>query len=117
SGPRRQEDFVIRRLQRAGIGFEKMTAFFPRRTMPTAVACWTHFRQRLDVSLGRKRVLAVGTVPAGCYAPEGGTSIAELIERYHFDRSTARQAERALDHGQIVICVHAEEPDETSIAW
>lgn len=114
---RRQADVMIIALRQAGIGFQKISAVFPRQTTPIAVACWMHFRQRLSLSIGRMRVLAVGQLLAGgaTAAPESG--ISSLIEKYHFDHAAACAVERSLKHGQILLCVHAESGEDTSVAW
>lgn len=110
-------DVVMIRLRRAGIECRKISAVFPRRFTPNAVACWLNIAQDKNLGSDSEPISAAGPLRE-VFAESGNrASIADLIERAGFDRKAAAAAEHHLRFGENLLCVHAEDEAEVSIAW
>jgi len=110
-------DVTIIRLRRIGIDPRKISAVFRQRLMPNSVACWLKF-WRLPANLsGRKLILAAGPWCAELEPKADETAVADLLTSLGFhQRDVAAAAERVAEGG-ILLCVHAENAVEISLAW
>lgn len=109
-------DIAIIRLIRAGIRTERISAVFPTRRAPNSVCCWLKNFKRVSL----RSALPIAT--AGL--------LGQLFDRRARRADVARNldslglgpemAERTLErvrNGSIVLCVHARNETEASIAW
>lgn len=101
------------RLRRVGIDPRQISAVFPRRLMPNAVACW--LKIGLHSSLQTGSLLAAG--PLGALAAGSCAGVAELVARAGFAPRIAAAVERRLQLGDTLVCVHAGKEPEVALAW
>jgi hypothetical protein len=114
---RLEADIAIIKLRRAGIDRAKISAIFPLRYVPNAVACWLLVRRCLTLDFGCETVLSAGPLNFESGKPGSEVSVVESIEKIGFDHETAAAFVGRLKMGETLICVHAANEREASVAW
>lgn len=111
-------DVMLIRLRRADIPCHDISAFFPRRSMPNAVACWLRLNPKLALKIGHELFAAAGKLPT-LLKPlaKGFTAMAEVFSAAGLDSVSAHRLEEKLDQGHTLLCVWARDEAEASIAW
>jgi hypothetical protein len=111
-------DVMLIRLRRADIPCGSISAFFPRRSVPNAIACWLPLHERLSLKVGKETFSAAGKIH-GALKPllASGVNACRLFEAAGLDRVSAHRLEAKLDQGHILLAVSAHNESEASVAW
>jgi hypothetical protein len=111
-------DVMLIRLRRADIPCNDISAFFPRRSIPNAVACWLRLNQNLSLKIGHEVFATAGRPPSLTKSSaKKFTAIAEVFSAAGIDSMSAHRLEEKLDQGHTLLCVWARDEAEASIAW
>lgn len=113
---RLEADIAIVRLRRVGIACDQMSAAFPRRLFPNAVACW--------MATFAHTVFQFEDEPYHVAGPWGGIltdasddrSLLHRLERVGFGRGTATLVLERFYRRNIVLCIHCIDAQEASLA-
>ena len=114
-------DIILIRLRRAGIDCKKISALFPTRSAPNTVGCWLPVAQGPGIRLGDETIDCAGPLrkdPARTGGPADiPYGIVELLTRAGVEAMGAHILVEQLEQGRILLCVHATNEVEASIAW
>lgn len=111
-------DVMLIRLRRADIPCGDISAFFPRQSVPNAVACWLRMHEKLTLKVGHESFAAAGKIH-GLLKPFAiaATTVADLFRMTGLDRTSAQRLEEKLDQGHTLLSVSARNQEEASVAW
>ncbi len=115
---RLQADIALVRLIRAGIPADKISAVFPRRRAPNAVCCWLKNFQ--DVPFGSSsEVAAAGLLGRffKSYSNIRSPKFGRELEVLNLTPTEAKRILEKVEGDRIVLCVHARNETQASIAW
>lgn len=113
-------DVMLIRLRRAGIPCHQISAFFPRRSVPNAVACWLSIGQNRGITVGDETIVPAGKMRTQFATSAQASSPGVVVEAFvaqGLDRVSAEAVEERLKESLIAICVHATDEIEASVAW
>lgn len=109
-------DIAIIRLVRAGIRTGRISAVFPCRQAPNSVCCWLKDFRR--VSLRSALPIATAGLLGQLFNRKARTAEVEnTLESLGLAPEMAERVIEKVRDGQIVLCVHARNETEASIAW
>jgi hypothetical protein len=117
AGSRLQADVMLIRLRRACVGCQQISAFFPRRLMPNAVACWLRINHNLAAYIGRNAIMQAGGLCSEFSFASNAHAMIDSLAGAGVDRSSAGALVEKLEQGHILLGVLAASDDEISIAW
>ncbi len=109
-------DIAIIRLIRAGVRTERISAVFPTRRAPNSVCCWLKNFKR--VSLRSALPIATAGLLGQLFDRRARRAdVAHSLESLGVASDTAERMLEKVQNGCIVLCVHARNETEASIAW
>lgn len=109
-------DIAIIRLIRAGIRTERISAVFPSRRAPNSVCCWLKNFKR--VSLRSALPIATAGLLGQLFDRRARRAdVARNLESLGLAPDVASRTLEKVQNGSIVLCVHARNETEASIAW
>jgi hypothetical protein len=118
---RLQADIALIRLRRANISCRAISVLFPNHSMPNAVGCWLPVADKAALRVGQENIACAGhfrkQLADAPKAHEDGREVSDLLTHAGVDAMGAHILAERLGQGHILLCVHARNEEETSIAW
>lgn len=109
-------DIAIIRLIRAGIRADKISAVFPRKSAPNSVCCWLKNFQRVTLRTARP-IATAGLLGQLFKRSVRSEKVERDLESLGLAPEMAARMIEKIEDGRIVLCVHARNETEASIAW
>ena len=115
---RLQADIALVRLIRAGIPADRISAVFPRRRAPNAVCCWLKHFQDVPFTSAIE-VAAAGVLGRlfKSYSHIRSPKFGRELEVLNLTPGDAKRVLEKVEEDRIVLCVHARNEVQASIAW
>ncbi len=110
-------DVMLIRLRRAGIACQKISALFPRNSIPNSVACWLKLDQERTLHVGDETVVPAGPIRSQLHHNHDAASVAEWLEGAGVDHVSGQALVEKVEQGHTLLSVTTTSEDEASIAW
>jgi hypothetical protein len=109
-------DIAVVRLIRAGIAADKISAVFPQRRAPNSVCCWLkHFNQ---IPFSSAIPMAAAGLLGRLFKSYTKTpKFGRELEVLGLSPALTKQILERTEAGSVVVCVHARNETQASIAW
>lgn len=108
-------DIAIVRLIRAGIGANKISAVFPRRSAPNSVCCWLKHFNRIPIA-STLPLAAAGLLGRLFKRDTTARALEQELEALGLSPENSHRILERIENGSMVLCVHARSAREAAVA-